>query len=663
MRDVTGHCVAVAMENTSEVTGISAALRNDDMHGQCASHQDDEEEVHQHESTDRNENTNVHGISVVNDVGCENNQNGEEDASSVGSYILASSLSSFGSTAEHEPSQSARFRTDTDDEEDEGHGGNEYRHAYNEDRDQHRHDHDQSYPDEDSISDNEDYRAAQLGPMFQKHGNAITYALAERVACIESIKWFGHHIPECVVAFLIDEIEVEEAERQQLQQEHHHEHDVSSNGVDDSAVADADAGTDNDSMANPLHNHTNHDSDDEVDGNDELYRHPQGQYESYFETNQEGFVVDDNDDYDSNHHHHHNQEGGCAIGDDGDGDSLNVAGCGAYGDSNGVDQDADNSSMEAPRGYHSHLNQYPDGDSEVVYDDNEVFVPTRRHSSFEGLLLVGADDEGEEPPRRRASMPIFVRRMEGLGHDNDDDDDDDERKDAAAQNTDGYPESSQPRDQHQTAGYMDYHDGDGDGNGNDWDDGDAAGIPVADGYDQHTGNRAGQSRHRQDFSQPLSEAVTDDTTPPSLDDQSETNPQTFMSGNRNDNDVASVQGSLVQESNLGLEDDRSQHHVAFVSGGERSSIRRTLSASVDLSKLTSDLHKSSSNFHSSRSDSEKLYMTEPMSASRHDCALLFVDISGFTKLSTLLDVEPLKQVRQTQPVSTFHDNDGLSFWQ
>jgi hypothetical protein len=33
--------------------------------------------------------------------------------------------------------------------------------------------------------------------------------------------------------------------------------------------------------------------------------------------------------------------------------------------------------------------------------------------------------------------------------------------------------------------------------------------------------------------------------------------------------------------------------------------------------------------------------------SRHDCAMLFVDISGFTKLSTLLDVESLSKVSNT----------------
>jgi len=40
----------------------------------------------------------------------------------------------------------------------------------------------------------------------------MSHALTERVSIIDSIKWLGNHLPESVVAFLIDEIEVEEAE-------------------------------------------------------------------------------------------------------------------------------------------------------------------------------------------------------------------------------------------------------------------------------------------------------------------------------------------------------------------------------------------------------------------------------------------------------------------
>jgi hypothetical protein len=41
---------------------------------------------------------------------------------------------------------------------------------------------------------------------------ALGLALAERATIIDSIKWLGHHIPECVIQFLIDEIEDEEQE-------------------------------------------------------------------------------------------------------------------------------------------------------------------------------------------------------------------------------------------------------------------------------------------------------------------------------------------------------------------------------------------------------------------------------------------------------------------
>jgi hypothetical protein len=44
----------------------------------------------------------------------------------------------------------------------------------------------------------------------------ISQALSERISLIDSIKWLGHHIPECVVAFLIDSIEAEEANKRAL---------------------------------------------------------------------------------------------------------------------------------------------------------------------------------------------------------------------------------------------------------------------------------------------------------------------------------------------------------------------------------------------------------------------------------------------------------------
>jgi hypothetical protein len=44
------------------------------------------------------------------------------------------------------------------------------------------------------------------------HGLALGQALAERAACVDSIKWLGQHLPETVVQFLIDEIEAEETD-------------------------------------------------------------------------------------------------------------------------------------------------------------------------------------------------------------------------------------------------------------------------------------------------------------------------------------------------------------------------------------------------------------------------------------------------------------------
>jgi hypothetical protein len=63
------------------------------------------------------------------------------------------------------------------------------------------------------LSTNEDKVTELTSDLLEHQGPEISCALAERLSCIDSIKWLGHHLPESVVAFLIDEIEVEEAGR------------------------------------------------------------------------------------------------------------------------------------------------------------------------------------------------------------------------------------------------------------------------------------------------------------------------------------------------------------------------------------------------------------------------------------------------------------------
>lgn len=62
-------------------------------------------------------------------------------------------------------------------------------------------------------SSNEDEVAEVVSDLIQNRGTEMSLAIAERISCIDSIKWLGHHLPESVVAFLVDEIEVEEAGR------------------------------------------------------------------------------------------------------------------------------------------------------------------------------------------------------------------------------------------------------------------------------------------------------------------------------------------------------------------------------------------------------------------------------------------------------------------
>lgn len=104
------------------------------------------------------------------------------DSSSVSSSVLTSSLSSFefNSSTPFEGRQAARLAKK------------------------------QEARDEDSESSNEDDLAKMISATMAAHGLALGQALAERASCVDSIKWLGQHLPETVVQFLIDEIEVEE---------------------------------------------------------------------------------------------------------------------------------------------------------------------------------------------------------------------------------------------------------------------------------------------------------------------------------------------------------------------------------------------------------------------------------------------------------------------
>jgi trimeric autotransporter adhesin len=70
----------------------------------------------------------------------------------------------------------------------------------------------QASRDDISESSNEDDLAKMISATMAAHGLALGQALAERAACVDSIKWLGQHLPETVVQFLIDEIEAEETD-------------------------------------------------------------------------------------------------------------------------------------------------------------------------------------------------------------------------------------------------------------------------------------------------------------------------------------------------------------------------------------------------------------------------------------------------------------------
>lgn len=566
------------------------------------------------------------------------------DASSVSSSVLTSSLSSFEyAGAAHAENTSERNQEADGDSEN---------------------------------SSNYDLVAKMMGNMMQHRVIEISHALAERVSCIDSIKWLGHHLPESVVAFLIDEIEVEEAARGHSSQFDEGEFGASSQlGLDSSLPinggcrkgSDGDDEHDDDDensiQESDLHEYpkqypqqsygapaTTHDSykngsamyknDDSGAGSysrhgesarynnhsenhqssDHYSDYPGQKYPEHYDYGNNdrsqvypGYGGDHSDGYDAGGYHAAQQYGGDHYGNcyneykqdynDSTNNNNYQESCGLLNDS--IDHlSADGDSHKSTTSLQGPLH----------YAGNQVAEPRRpqrRRHSVIGMQTTHVtpvpeqspqEDVYEEPaPRRRmarrSSMPLVVRSMGSSSV-------------ASVRRTPGVRHSIMTHVSDSSSG----------------------GSTSSLQFHKHNNekNKSRRMRRRGSLASvsSISSILYDaqnfrvdnagfgggEGKPYVMDPFPNSDDERHKQDLRRQDRVMKTRDSIIKLSGGFKIDDLEDEFAAL---GEGSDI-----------------------------DGENLYFTDVIPpATRHDCALLFVDISGFTKLSTTLKVEPLSKVR------------------
>lgn len=500
-------------------------------------------------------------------------------------------------------------------------------------------------------SSNHDKLTELKGDLIEHQGLAISHALAERVSCIDSIKWLGHHLPESVVAFLIDEIEVEEAGRGPLSDSETHgfassaEHlDFETSQVmamngrfpndDDQSLSHLDLASQQPSNLGLKHQNDysgytaqnpEHGSfsglrrkieskkvgnylSESISGHRRKARSVQNDYEQHQSAHSDlgnalyddSFVRDESAGYQADYHESvgnfgsHDLYGSCNFSESSRKHDYVVG----YNDSK-AGWDDENCSEE-------HVNNSLNGP--LDYDERnggQVQRPRRRHSII-GLntslttpdtkCAVAETFEEHRPHRRverRSSLPLVVRSMD----------------------------------------FSDRH--------------------------------AGRGSMRQSNNQ-ASDSSSCGTSSLRFQRQPHQRKNSQRIKRRGSARSAGSISSLLLESRIGIEGlaalsaSHSEGGRAFIDpfpyasdDDKRDEVRKDrvmktrdsiikLSGDFKLGEIQNQLDALESD---DEGDTENMYFTDAIPpATRHDCALLFVDISGFTKLSTTLEVEPLSKV-------------------
>ena len=380
-------------------------------------------------------------------------------------------------------------------------------------------DDDESSSSESDESSNDDAIANMIGPLMQQRGNAIGEALAERCFLSSSIKWLGHHLPDSVVAFLIDQIEDE----------------IQSEQCESSKQSSSLPKTNHDHDENDIDNDNDNDDDADNDADDET------------DSQQER-------------------------------------------------------SLQFPQ--HLTLTRQLSSSSSIQI---QHLQQQRRYSSFAGMestTTIQQQSPSEQPPseeqysHRRSSMPLVVRNLEGKPKRRASIRRSSSKESFASESSIRFHRQSCSRQQSQRRGSA------------------ASSISI---------------QHQQPLSESQSQLKFErrqlglDIDAMSSDDNNSTAPQQqpyFDPFPYDSDDEKHRQEQLRQHRVMKTRD---------------SIVRLTLPDNI------LGMDDSSRSNNNSR---DSFYFNDSIpSATRHDCALLFVDISGFTKLSTTLNVEPLSKVR------------------
>jgi hypothetical protein len=513
-------------------------------------------------------------------------------------------------------------------------------------------------------SSHDDDIARMIGPAMQRRGVEISRTLVERASCIDSIKWLGHHLPESVVAFLIDEIEVEEAGRVSLDDFEVEGFNLSSNMANNDSPRALSPLPNGDYSARQMNDKGKWEKsipiDDQVEkGIDQNLRNLQesedAEEHDYSELGRDLVYQTDSRETTSTL----NRAEGYAL-KNGYSNTFEYVKSGDYGDADTSDSCAvqpvhelyHNSyqdSMGSFRNYHGDTqnNQLPDNsigflscdhpapqgnnynDSEQCFndsaqkngfghDDDEggmdrapawksvhynieqaIHRPRRRHSAIgmqssqnaeELVREVFGDPRKRRTISRRLSLPLVVRSLDTSNH---------SRRGSARQPA-AFAHSD--TDSSNSVSSLRFH--------------------------KQTNDKklSRQMRRRGSMNSVSSISSLFGASAPAVMATEQSYDDPFIQPGLDENER--------QEALRKYRVRKTRDSIVKLSGG------------LKLTDLEQELGTPSGS--SDEGDEDNMYFTDAIPpATRHDCALLFVDISGFTKLSTTLAVEPLSKVSLT----------------
>ena len=492
-------------------------------------------------------------------------------------------------------------------------------------------------------SSNEDIVAEMIDDLMTRQGAEVSRALAERISCIDSIKWLGHHLPESVVAFLVDEIEGEEAGRgplsdsemygvassldvcdfEESQLQHHDE---------DRSIPDIDLSLhnfQNHPLPYPVHEDHDHSGlyEEDMQGNRNdsvvLRKNEDGKERTKTRRQRSRRMADGTRKAHLDHSGlaNRNQQNAHALRAEHDVSFTWDESAGYHADfhesRNGMVSECSAPSNRIARNDDSCLDRFHDendlGDdvnraaNDPVHNSNRRYRPQRRHSVMGLKATMESSDPGElgrvsveeRKPRsragRRSSMPLVMRSMDARDR-----------------------QSGQESVMHSFSEHAC--------------DSSSGGSGSSLQFHKQTNHRKFARRMKRRGSAVSGKSVSSLLLEPLVALDGFVGPNSAYSG------AGSVKDTFPYAS-----DDEKREFI------RNSRVMKTRDCIIKLSddmKLGDAQNQVEELGSDEEGEFENMYFMDAIPpATRHDCALLFIDISGFTKLSTTLEVEPLSKVR------------------